>query len=121
MSQAAAAMHGDVEVEMRYLDPRAKGNAQAASSRPEPGGARADSVGVVSLSVAMSSCRGWLLLCCCRAHSFQHDGHAHFQQRSHSKCGVFVHVGSLWLFAHVRDHYRRHTCSVQLPCAACRM
>jgi hypothetical protein len=45
---AAAAMHGDVEVEMRYLDPRARGNAEAAGSRPEPGGARADSIGVVS-------------------------------------------------------------------------
>ena len=49
---AAAAMHGDVEVEMRYLDPRAKGNAEAALSRPEPGGARADSIPVVRKSRA---------------------------------------------------------------------
>eukprot|EP00036_Acanthoecidae_sp_10tr_P007980 CAMPEP_0182917836 /NCGR_PEP_ID=MMETSP0105_2-20130417/1733_1 /TAXON_ID=81532 ORGANISM="Acanthoeca-like sp., Strain 10tr" /NCGR_SAMPLE_ID=MMETSP0105_2 /ASSEMBLY_ACC=CAM_ASM_000205 /LENGTH=325 /DNA_ID=CAMNT_0025054855 /DNA_START=6 /DNA_END=983 /DNA_ORIENTATION=+ len=48
MPAAAAAqeLSGDAAVELRYLDPAAKGNAEAAHSRKEAGGARGDSTGV---------------------------------------------------------------------------
>lgn len=47
-SPGVSAMRGDVAVEMRYLDPRTRHNREAAKSLNVSGGARADSVGVVS-------------------------------------------------------------------------